>query len=352
MAPAHAEEFTQSIPIATSSGGRADGEALGVFKNSSPGVATHRDRIVYDFRREVLAERVRAFVGAYNAEFDDTRIRRAVYRPFCCRWLYFDRLLNARVYGFPGFFPTPETRNTLIRLKTGTESPAYALAIESIADSMTPGDSQCFPFYVYDEDGSNRRENMTDWALDRFRSHYKDPVISKWSIFDYVYAVLHHPGYRKKFADHLKRELPRIPFAPDFRAFQQAGQALIRLHLDYEKLEPWPLEFEQTPGVPLSYRVEDKMRLSKDKARLTVNPSLALAGIPPEAFEYRLGNRSALEWVIDQYQVSTDKRSGITSDPNREEDPQYIVRLVGQVIRVGVETMKVVNALPAEFAGA
>jgi predicted helicase len=91
------------------------------------------------------------------------------------------------------------------------------------------------------------------------------------------------------------------------------------------------------------------MRLSKDKLRLTVNPSLTLAGIPPEAFEYRLGNRSALEWVIDHYQVSTDKRSGITSDPNRADDEQYIVRLIGQVIRVSLETVKIVHALPAEF---
>jgi predicted helicase len=101
-----------------------------------------------------------------------------------------------------------------------------------------------------------------------------------------------------------------------------------------------------------SYRVKDKMRLSKDKTRLAVNPSLTLLGIPPEAFEYRLGNRSALEWVIDQYQLSTDPRSGITSDPNREDDPQYIVRLVGQVVRVSIETMKIVKALPAAFSDA
>ena len=105
----------------------------------------------------------------------------------------------------------------------------------------------------------------------------------------------------------------------------------------------------ETPGEPLSYRVEDKMRLSKDKTQLMVNSSLTLSGIPPEAFDYRLGNRSALDWVIDQYQVSTDKRSGITSDPNREDDPQYIVRLVGQVIRVSVETVKIVVALLKEF---
>ena len=178
---------------------------------------------------------------------------------------------------------------------------------------------------------------------------------------------MHHPGYRQKYADNLKRELPRIPFAPalspspgtpgegrgegssGFRAFAKAGEKLARLHLDYEQLKPWDLELIETPGVPLSYRIEDKMRLSKDKLRLTVNPSLTLAPIPPEVFEYRLGNRSALEWVIDQYQVSEDKRSGITSDPNREDDPEYIVRLVGQVIRVSLDTVEIVKALPAEF---
>jgi predicted helicase len=209
---------------------------------------------------------------------------------------------------------------------------------------------QCFPFYAYDEDGSNRRENITDWALEQFRAHYGDKKISKWDIFYYVYGLLHHPGYREKFADNLKRELPRIPFAPDFRAFATAGKELARLHLDYEKLEPYPLKWIETPGVPLSYRVQDKMRLNKDKTSLTVNPSLTLTGIPPETFQYRLGNRSALEWVIDQYQLSEDKRSGIKSDPNRSDEPEYIVRLIGQVVRVSLETVKIVAGFPKEYA--
>src|SRR5437879_10903071 len=102
--------------------------------------------------------------------------------------------------------------------------------------------------------------------------------------------------------------------------------------------------------MPLSFAVVDKMRLSGDKTKLHVNPSLTLAGIPPEVFEYRLGNRSALDWVIDQYQISEDKRSGIRSDPNRDDDPEYIVRLVGQVVRVSLETVKIVKALPEQYA--
>jgi predicted helicase len=101
--------------------------------------------------------------------------------------------------------------------------------------------------------------------------------------------------------------------------------------------------------VPLAYRVE-KMKLSRDKTTLVVNKSLTLGGIPLETSEYRLGNRSALEWVIDQYQVSEDMRSGIKSDPNREDDEEYIVRLVGQVVRVSVETVQIVKALPEAFA--
>ena len=108
----------------------------------------------------------------------------------------------------------------------------------------------------------------------------------------------------------MKRELPRIPFAADFEAFRRAGQSLAELHLDYEKVEPFKLKWVEAEGVPLSYRVE-KMKLTKDKSAIVVNESLKLEGIPAEAFEYRLGNRSALEWVIDQYQVSTENAAGL-----------------------------------------
>ncbi len=251
----------------------------------------------------------------------------------------------------------------------------------------------------------NRRENVTDWALGHFREHYGDESIGKWDIFYYVYGVLHHPGYRAKFADNLKRELPRIPLAPacdpnperqrgandqsrpdvgrdegavrpregagryrrpgqrpaatdgrararaatGFWAFADAGRKLAELHIGYESLKPWALEWVDTPGEPLSYRVE-RMRLSKDRKSLKVNESLTLGGIPAEVFDYRLGNRSALEWVIDQYRVKEDKRTAIRSDPNNPDDPEYIVRLVGQVVRVSVETVRLVNNLPQHYA--
>ncbi|MBP88720.1 MAG: hypothetical protein CMJ64_18740 [Planctomycetaceae bacterium] len=135
-----------------------------------------------------------------------------------------------------------------------------------------------------------------------------------------------------------------------FQGYSEAGKQLADLHLNYEALEPFDLEWIETEGVPLSYQVENKMKLNKDKTSLRVNDALTLAGIPAEVFDYRLGNRCALEWVIDQYRVKTDKRSGITSDPNRREDPACIVRLVGQVVRVSKETVEIISSLPKAYS--
>ena len=140
---------------------------------------------------------------------------------------------------------------------------------------------------------------------------------------------------------HLSKPIPELKPA-------KAGKRLSELHVGYEEVEQFELKFV-TSEVPLSYRVE-KIVLSKDRASLKVNESLTLAGIPREVFDYRLGNRSALDWVIDQYRVSEDRRSGIRSDPNREDDPEYIVRLVGQVVALSVETVKIVDGLPKEFS--
>jgi predicted helicase len=222
------------------------------------------------------------------------------------------------------------------------------LAADRIVDLhlASPGCStQCFPFYIYNEDGTNRRDNITDWALEQFRAHYADKTIMKWHIFHYVYALLHHPLYRERYAANLKRELPRILFAPEFGGLAEIGKRLTEIHVNYEQQPEYPLERIEALCMPLDWSVE-KMTLSKDKCSLIYNDFLTLSGIPPEVFEYRLGNRSAaLEWVIDQYQVSTDKRSGITNDPNRKDDPEYIVRLIGQVITVSLETVNLVSSL-------
>jgi predicted helicase len=393
------KEFETFIPLGSKQARAAGTDPETIFKLYSLGVSTNRDDVVYGFDNGSLQDRVREFCEAYNAEvdrykrsgkvaegvaldrfldyskvkwsrdlkkdlrrgryaeFDEESIRSALYRPFTKRFLYLADLLNDTPGLSRSFFPDEgaEGKNkAFVVTSYGSEKPFMVLAVNRVSDLYLVGagcGSESFPFYAYESDGETHHENITDWALDHFRNHYGDAKITKWDIFYYVYGVLHHPQYRAKYAENLKRELPRIPLAKDFRAFANAGKELAQLHIDYERLEPYPLKFLENKELPLSYRVEDKMRLSKDRKSLKVNDSLTLAGIPPETFEYRLGNRSALEWVIDQYQVTEDKRSGIRSDPNRTDDPEYTVRLVGQVVRVSLETVRIagtINALPLE----
>lgn len=386
------DEFEALMPFGSKKAKESqNGKVETVFKTYSPGAQTNRDDWMYNYDKHQLVDNVGRFIGTYNEQvhkwrtqrgqddtidsfvlYDDTRIkwssslkaklkaqavlsfnpdnvRQSYYRPFTAQYLYFDNALTHRRGQFHRFFPSErtETENRAIAITGHSQIPFSALMVNRIPSLDIGGRAgHCFPFYTYDEDGTNRRENITDWALGKFREQYGDKSITKWDIFHYVYAVLHHPVYRERYAANLKRELPRIPFAPAFRAFADAGARLAEIHVHYEQQPEYPLEREEQEGVALDWRVE-RMKLSKDKSSLRYNEFLTLTGIPPEAFEYRLGNRSALEWVIDQYQITTDRRSGITNDPNRADDPSYIVRLIGQVITVSLETIRIVRSLPS-----
>ncbi len=388
-------EFDTFIPIGTKKAKAVKGAAADViFKTYSNGVTTNRDAWVCNFNRNTLVENVNRMIETYNAEiarwmqridrdanlddfvvsdgtkikwsstlkqklqsgqiaaFTDTKIRQSLYRPFTRSNLYFDRMMNDRVLVFPSIFPTSETESenrVIIVSDHGFRAGFNTLVTNLIPDShiLAARDRfQCFPFYTYDEDGTNRRENITDWALTEFRTHYRDDTITKWDIFHYTYALLHHPDYRQKYEANLKRDLPHIPFAEDFWGFVAAGARLADLHVNYESQPEYDkLKFVQTPDVPLNWRVE-KMKLSKDKTSLIYNDFLTLSSIPPKTFDYQFGTRSALEWIIDQYRVKTDKRSGIVNDPNRSDDPQYIVQLIGKVITVSLETIAIIKELP------
>ncbi len=372
--------------------GRA-GAPQTLFATYSGGIKTNRDEVVYDFQRERLLKGVAYLVEAYTAEldrykravkkgavdvdsfvrraylkwdstlkghlryqrevtFDPSRVRQALYRPFTKHWLYFDRLLINSVHLQHRFFPTPDTEaeNRVICLTdVASEKPFMVMMSDRIVDLHLVGagsSTQCFPFYSYAEDGTDRRENLTDWALEQFQAHYGDPRIGKWDIFHYIYAALHSPAYHARFADTLKKDLPRIPFATDFWAYARAGKALADLHVNYEGATPYPLG-ELWSGVA-NYAVEAAMRLAPSNSAageyvLHVNNALRLTGIPSAALDYKLGNRSALEWVIDQYRVKAGR------DPNRADDPEYIVRLVKQVVQVSLETVRIVGELPPLF---
>ena len=288
--------------------------------------------------------------GGRIAKYDEHKVRTCLYRPFAKRKILFDRTLNDVVYVFPSIFPTPETEveNQVICANISREKPFTCLIANCIPEHIMTGGfgsaGQHFPFYIYDEEGANRRENITDWALTQFQEHYKNEQITKWDIFYYTYALLHHPAYRERYQVNLKRDLPHIPFAPEFWEFVEIGRRLADIHVHYEDQPQYKLDLIETQDMPLDWRVE-QMKFSKDKTQIKYNDFLTLAGIPAEAFQYRLGKRSALEWVVDQYRVKTDKRSGIVNDPNRADDETYIVDLIRQVISVSLETVGIVEKL-------
>ena len=311
--------------------------------------------------------------GRY-AQFSEEKIRNAIYRPFHKRLLFFDAIMNQEVNQFPRIFPLPNSDNVLICLSAiGHSKPFHTLAVNAIPDFHLTGDSQCFPFYVYDEDGTNRRDNITDWGLEQFGNHYSDSTITKMDIFHYVYGLLHDPRYREKYAANLKRELPRIPFAKHFREYADAGRKLMDMHLHYEEQERFPVKEEWSlpkgyihpHGIPVNsieqvplherYAVSKMKRDRNDPTKLIYNDFLTLTGIPSSVDHYMLGNRSALNWIIDQYQVSIDKRSGIVNDPNEYckeiNHPRYIVELIQSIITLSMNTTEIVNALPKDGFG-
>ncbi len=288
-----------------------------------------------------------------SLNFDEARVVPALYTPFQVQNAYFDRDLNERTYKLPSVFP-PNTVNQIISVTgVGSEKDFAPYLSDKLTNMSFYGGGtalQCFPFYTYNEDGTNQRENITDWALEQFRENYADTSITKWDIFYYTYALLHHPEYREKYAANLKRELPRIPFAPDFWGFAKAGKELADIHVGYEEQPEYKLDMIENGKLALDWRV-DKMKYNKDKTAIVYNDFLTIGGIPPKVHEYRLGNRSALDWIVDQYKVSIDKRSGITNDPNRDDDPQYIVRLIKKIVTVSLRTNEIVSALPPLKAG-
>ena len=347
-----------------------------------------------------------------DATYSEKKIWAASYRPFFKQWLYFDSQFNNRISLQRELHPNKSVKNLEICLSRGS-----ALMAETIPDIHFVGDSQCFPLYWYepvsaaeaqqlsasdvvegDDDGEApesqpaqvdlfgvaepaseastgastgagakrakryiRHDAITDVALSVFREAYPglldaDEHKAKESIFYYVYGILHSTEYRTRFANNLSKDLPRIPLARDFRAFEKAGRALADLHVHYESVEPWQGVEEEGDGAHPGRT--DKMRYPQkivegdgtkhvDKSVLQVAENLTLTHIPLEAYRYVVNGKSAIDWLIDRYQVRTDGDSGIVNDPNDwSDDPRYIVDLVEKVITVSMRTLAIVHDMP------
>ncbi len=392
------KQFADFIPLNYVKG---ETDAQSIFNVSGHGLKTNRDAWVYNFSKEKIEANVKRMISEFNNQidlardaktieldskkiswssglvarltrgkklaFEEQAIRQAVYRPFSKTWVYFDKSLNERTSCLAEAFPPGDDKGEgFFTTAPGSGHQFAALALAELPDHSLwgSGGGKFFPRYVF-ESGSNssdqmalfggddgRSDNLFSEATEMFTAKY-GKKISADDLYFYVYGVLHSSEYRSKFEADLQKSLPRVPFLKDFQGFSAIGKELYELHRDYETLSPYPLEVHNE-----SDRLEvTKMKFGKgpgkndaDKSTIIVNSTCKISGIPAEAHDYILSSRTALEWVLERYQVKVDKDSGITNDPNdwteTAGNPNYILDLIGRVVRVSVETMSLVGRLP------
>lgn len=313
-------------------------------------------------------------------QYEKEKLNVGLYRPFQKQNIYFATELIESIGLSPKLFPTPNHKNLVICVSgIGASKDFSAIITDCIPDLQLQFNGQCFPLYWYDSSDADvvdlfnqgaeksmdryvRKDGVTDWILSTARKQYGYKV-TKEDIFYYVYGLLHSPDYRTTFATDLKKSLSRLPLvekADDFWAFSKAGRELADLHLNYETIEPYrkcivsfaPLT---NKGDKMNYHVE-KMRFGKidsktsDKSVIYYNNSITITGIPAKAYEYVVNGKSAIEWIMERYAITTDKKSGITNDPNdwarEHNDEKYILNLLLRVINVSVQTVEIVKELP------
>jgi predicted helicase len=391
-------------------GNKSDAKADAVFSTYSLGVETNRDAWTYNFSRQALLTNMKNTIDFYNSErerfqealkagklrssntavdsFIDTdatkvswtrNLKRdlknnkeakffkdraviSMYRPFCKQWLYFDRQWNEMVYLIPSLFPTEAQENRVIAVTGIGSNRDFSVLMTSVIPNLHLLDTgQCFPRYFYTKTNSEsslfgpngnsyqKNDAISPRTLERYRDRYGNNV-SADDVFYYVYGLLHSPDYTSQFTAELRKMIPRIPMVEDFWDFVEAGKKLANLHLNYETVETWQLEGLPEEGAdPETLRVK-KMRFKskEDRSAIVVNNYVTLSGIPEDTYRYQVNGRSALEWILDRYQVSVDEASGIRNDPNTwSEDPRYIVDLVARIVRVSLESVEIIDKLPA-----
>ncbi len=419
-------------------GDKKDKSAITVFENYSQGVVTSRDAWCYNFFQKKLRDNMGRMIDFYNSEvervkennlpvsmsifhqfvsqdptkiswsraikqnllkkiqhqYDRSKEIKSIYRPFTKEMLYFDKNFNEMQYQMPKIFPDGAGENlTIVTTGKGASQGFSALMVNMVSDIQMIQNGQCFPLYLYEQveysgqlslvsgtgerAGYQRRDAITDKALQHFKEAYPKEALTKEDIFYYIYGLLHSEDYRERYADNLAKQIARIPrvkhFA-DFVAFMQAGRALASLHLNYEtvplytkvkfisKLEGLELTEQQIIGGNDADFYVREMKFAKkkdpedgksvkDRSTVIYNSKITIENIPKTAYEYIVNGKSALEWVVDRQAITTDKASMITNNANDWAievmgNARYPLELFLRIITVSLETCKIVNNLP------
>ncbi|MXV78331.1 DEAD/DEAH box helicase [Candidatus Poribacteria bacterium] len=410
------EAFSQFYPLGTkdAKSRKKDDAIFGLY---SRGYGTGRDVYIYNFSYDVCAENAKRMTQDYlNAiaeldenpeltvdevtllhnshikwgadlkkklerkklvEFKEDYIRKVMYRPFIGINCYADYAFAQENMGQIFFDISDENRVICVPGKSW-KNQYSVLMTDTMPDlNFNEAGAQCFPRWQYPkssdkqdasetlldvDDSPDRIDNISDTALKAFQEHYSDDTITKDDIFYYVYGILHAPSYREQFANDLSKMLPRIPYAPDFTAFAEAGYKLAELHLNYETCEQHPLSVEypnmKSPPTDIEHAdpnlfllTERSMKFIDDQKRIfAINDNVRITNIPKDSSGYVVNGRTPLEWFIDRYYIKTDKDSGIVNDPNGWfADPRDLVTAIKRIVYVSVESARIIDGLPAEI---
>ena len=379
-------DFEQLIPLAERKTklAKSASDERAVFALYSLGVVSNRDGWTYDTDVDVLSKKVNFFCETYEKEmerfatenpnigsignwvdrtikwttelethltngdslqFSSEYITHTLFRPFVTKNFYYAPIVTHRRYQQPHIFPHKSKGNNKVICFCVNRKEFYVLSSDKLVDLHFTGDTQCLPLYRYTDEGE-RVTNITEWGLRRFREHYDGQGIGVTAerIFGYTYALLHDPVYRGKYAVDLLREFPRLPLYDQFDLWADMGQELLDLHIGFERVEPYPLERRDAD------RKAGKARLRADKERgvISLDEQTTLVGVPFEAWEYRLGSRSALEWVLDQYKEKKPRDPTIRERFNTyrfADHKEKVIDLLQRVCTVSVRTMEIVEKM-------
>lgn len=375
-----------------------------IFDLNSNGVASGRDPWVYNFSPNALMQSVQNCIETYNADLkrfnevfreafkqrakgvksgdlykqlndkeittDKTKIawtrslkkgfikntnlpesnmecvRLALYRPFNKQWLYWDKTWNEEQSQLPKIFPDKSAHNVVINTSSMASRNFSCLIANEITDCQTMANNQAYPLYYYDDLG-NRYNAISGYALNLFRRHYGDNSISEEEIFYYIYAIFHHKGYVEKYKNSLAKEAPRVALSDDFKELSILGKELAELHLNYESGEIHTSvkhNLLESAGIEGYYDVE-KMKKDKKGDRILYNHHITITNIPKKAFDYVVNGKSAIDWVIERYSITTHEDSLIENNPNDYAGGKYVFELLCRVITLSEKSVDLIEKI-------
>ncbi|MCC3691100.1 MULTISPECIES: type ISP restriction/modification enzyme [Staphylococcus] len=367
--------FNSLIPL----GEKKSENAL--FIDYSGGIKTGRDEWAWGFSRDKVKRTMQRSINYYNKHigntslyskdieelswtqslktrferkekqyFDENRIYIGMYRPFTKKYVYYSKEWVDRQYQMSKIFPESYSKNILISLSNKTKGKDFSSLLLNVLPDVNnfSGGSQNLPMYLYDEFGkySAIRNNILEKLDD----------LSENEILFYVYGVFHSKEYANEYFDDLSREFPRLPNLKYKKKYVEIGRKLANLHLNYEnqpKLENIIIDINYQN---LDYRVKrmkhpkkrnENGKLVTDYSTIIFNESITIKNIPEKAYQYLVNGRPAIEWIMNQYQINNDRKSGVIDDPNEFSDnPKYILNLLISIITVSVETLNLIDELP------